>query len=113
MQYRETVLSHVNSYKKILQIKLAQGSLIKIIFPLEDSPTLTSIYMPVTRSQNVLITKRYCASKKGLRTRTKILTKILVRVGEASRGKMILIEIHFTSLICKIMHFRLELTQNC
>ena len=30
---------------KILQIKLAQWSLIKIIFPQEGSPTLTSIYV--------------------------------------------------------------------
>ena len=30
---------------KILQIKLVQWSLIKIIFPQDGSPTLTSIYM--------------------------------------------------------------------
>ena len=40
----------MNVYK-ILQIKLAQWSLIEIIFPLEDSPTLASIYV---RSVTVL-----------------------------------------------------------
>ena len=30
---------------QILQIKLAQWSLIKIIFPLEGSPSLTSVYV--------------------------------------------------------------------
>ena len=34
-----------NAYYKILQIKLAQWSLIKIIFPLEGSFTLASIYV--------------------------------------------------------------------
>ena len=32
-------------YDKTLQIKLAQWSLIKIIFPLEGSPILASIYV--------------------------------------------------------------------
>ena len=42
--------------------------------------------MPATPSQNVLIAKRYCASKKDLKTATD-LTEILVRVGEPSTGE--------------------------
>ena len=47
-----------------------QWSLIKIIFPLKGAPTLTSIYVPTTPSQTVLIAKRYCVPKKDLRTAT-------------------------------------------
>ena len=39
------MLIKANEPLKVLQIKLAQCNLIKIIFPLEGSPTLTSIYM--------------------------------------------------------------------
>ena len=35
--------------------------MIKIIFPLEGSPTLTRIYVPATSSQFILIAYRYCA----------------------------------------------------
>ena len=54
----------------ILQIKLAQWSLIKIIFLLEGSPTLTSIYVLATPSKTALIAKRHCTSKRDLRAAT-------------------------------------------
>ena len=40
--------------KIILEIKLAQWVLIKIIFPLECTPSLASIYVPTTPSQTGL-----------------------------------------------------------
>ena len=52
----------------ILQIKLAQWRLIKIVFPMEGSPNLPSIYVSTTTSQTVLIAKRYCASQNDLNT---------------------------------------------
>ena len=84
-----------------------QWSLIKIISSQECSPTLTSICVPATPSQTVLIAKRYSASKKDWKLRP-ISHKYPVRVGEPSWGKIILVILHCASLICKILKYKMK-----